>query len=204
MAAVGIGFDDFNEQTNAALTTQPDRRSIRLEIIDPAPHDASEARTLRTLGLLTRGALHEIANPLVALIGSAELALGDAVPGTKLHDRLALTHRTGVEIAGIVRALQAFVRSQAEPAGAFSLGAAAADAVALVSRVMPTHDATLAASGDATAVGSPGGARSRLVELLVEALNRQEPVIELAVGPEGAEAVVTATGGGELRLPLDA
>jgi signal transduction histidine kinase len=158
---------------------------------------------LRTLGLLTRGALHEISNPLVALAGSAELALGDAEPGTKLHDRLALMHRTGQEIAQIVRALQAFVRSQAEPAGAFSLGAAASDAVALVSRVLPTHDATLTASGDATAVGSPGEARSRLVELLVQALDREEPVIELAVRTEGAEAVVAATGGGELRLPAE-
>jgi C4-dicarboxylate-specific signal transduction histidine kinase len=152
--------------------------------------------------LLTRGALHEISNPLVALVGSAELALGDTEPGTKPHDRLALIHDTGTEIAQIVRALQAFVRGQAEPAGAFSLGAAAGDAVALVSRVLPTHDTTLAATGDATVAGSPGEVRGRLVELLVEALDRREPAIELAVRTEGAEAVVTATGGGELRLPL--
>ena len=48
----------------------------------------------------------------MGLIGSAELALDDAEPGTKLHERIALTHRTGAEIAGIVRALQAFIRLQ--------------------------------------------------------------------------------------------
>jgi two-component system heavy metal sensor histidine kinase CusS len=178
---------------------------IRLEIIDPPPHDAADARALRTLGLLTRGALHEISNPLVALVGSAELALADAEPGTKLHDRVALMHRTGREIAEIVRALQAFVRGQAEPDGPISLGAAAADAAALVTRVMPTHDVTLSAHGDASVVASPGGVRGQLVELLVEALGRdgRAGAIELRVETHGDEAVVTVTGGGELRLPLE-
>ena len=70
---------------------------------------------LATLGRLTRGALHEISNPLVALLGSAELALGDAEPGTKLHSRISLTQRTGAEVAEIVRALQAFIRLQSQP-----------------------------------------------------------------------------------------
>ena len=64
-------------------------------IIEPVQHDTEETRTLVTLGRLTRGALHELSNPLVALLGSAELALNDVEPGTKLHDRIALTHRTG-------------------------------------------------------------------------------------------------------------
>lgn len=159
---------------------------------------ADDTRALATLGRLTRGALHEISNPLVALLGSAELALADAEPGTKLHDRLALTHRTGTEIVEIVRALQAFVRMQSHPPEQLSVGEAAADAVALVARVLPTHDVELRASGDATVVAAPGELRCRLVELLVDAL--AEPgrggTVELVVG----HGVVTATGGGELRL----
>ena len=176
-----------------------------MESINPAPTDTAEARGLRTLGLLTRGMLHEVSNPLVALVGSAELALGGAEPGTKLHERIALTHRTGVEIAEIVRALQGFVRMQGAAAAPISLGEAAADAVALVSLVMPTHDATLTASGDATVRAAPGEVRGELVELLVDALSqpRRPTEIELAVGTEGGDAVVTATGGGELRLPLE-
>ena len=167
------------------------------------PYDVSEARSLATLGLLTRGALHEISNPLVGLIGSAELSLDDAEPGTKLHDRIALTHRTGSEIAGIVRALQAFIRLQDKPAGPLSLGQAAAEAVALVDLVLPTHDVTLTAAGDATVVAAPGEVYCALVELLVEALKRSESrgAIALTVRSEGDEAIVTATGGGELRLP---
>ncbi len=162
-------------------------------------HDTSEARAQQTLGLLTRGALHEIANPLLALVGSAELALADAEPGTRLHERIALIQRTGSEIAEIVRALQAFIRLQAEPPAELSVGTAAADAIALVTHVLPTHDVELRSSGDATVVAAPGRIRCALVELLVEALGRAErgAVVELVV----REGLVTATGGGQLQLP---
>jgi signal transduction histidine kinase len=165
--------------------------------------DASEARSLRTLGLLTRGALHEISNPLLALVGTAELALDDAAPGTKLRERIALTHRTGTEIAGIVRALQAFIRLQEEPAAPLSLGEAAVETAALVEVVLPTHDVTFTTSGDATVVAAPGEVRCAIVELLVEALERSgsRGTIDLTVRSEGSEVVVAATGGGELRLP---
>lgn len=157
-----------------------------------------DIRALATLGRLTRGALHELSNPLVALLGSAELALTDAEPGTKLHDRISLTQRTGTEVVEIVRALQAFVRMQSQPPEETSVGAAATDAVALVRRVLPTHDVELRASGDATVVAAPGELRRRLVELLLAALDdpARGATIELVVG----DGVVTATGGGELRL----
>src|SRR5687768_6800073 len=161
-------------------------------------NEVREAEALQTLGRLTRGALHEISNPLVALLGSAELALAEAQPGTKLHDRLSLTQRTGSEIVEIVRALQAFVRLQTAPEESVSVGDAAADAVALVSRVLPVHDVALSASGDATVVARPGELRRQLVELILDALAApgRGDTIELVVGDGG----VSATGGGELRL----
>ena len=167
------------------------------------PYDDRETRSLRTLGLLLRGALHEVSNPLVGLMGTAELTLDQAEPGTKLHDRIGLIHRTSTEIAGIVRALQAFTRLQDERPGAFSLGEAAAETVALVDLVLPTHNVTLTAAGDATVVAAPGDVRCSLVELLVEALERSDSrcAIALTVRSEGSEAIVAATGGGELRLP---
>jgi signal transduction histidine kinase len=170
---------------------------MRVGIIETMSNGTDETPALATLGRLTRGALHELSNPLVALLGSAELALGDVEPGTKLYDRIALTHRTGAEVVEIVRALQGFVRLQAEPPEALSVGAAAADAVALVTRVLPTHGVELSAHGDATAVAGPGEIRRRLVELLLDALDDPDrgDVIELVVG----NGVVTA-GGRELRL----
>jgi signal transduction histidine kinase len=180
------------------LASCPDQVQIREGIIERVSHDIDETRSLETLGRLTRGALHEISNPLVALLGSAELALGEVEPGTKLHDRIALTQRTGAEIVEIVRALQAFVRLQHEPPAQLSVGEAAADAVALVQKVLPTHDVELRASGDSTVVAAPGELRRRLVDLLVDALDDPERrgTIELVV----RDGIVTATGGGELRL----
>ncbi|HUH15688.1 MAG TPA: hypothetical protein VML35_07375 [Gaiellaceae bacterium] len=157
-----------------------------------------ESRALATLGRLTRGALHEIANPLVALVGSTELAAGETEPGSRLHDRIALAQRTAAEIAEIVKALQAFIRVQADPPTEVSVGEAASDAIALVARVMPIHDRALTASGDARVVAAPGELRRRLVELLLDALERvdSEAAIELEVSADA----VRATGGGEVRL----
>lgn len=139
-------------------------------------------------------------------MGSAELALVDTEPGTKLHERVALTHSTGTEIADIVRALQAFVRMQSRPPERLSLGQAAADAVALVTRVLPTHDVTLGAAGDATVLAAPGDVACALIDLLLDALEDGETKgsIELAVRTEAGEAIVTVTGGGELRFPAAA
>ena len=166
------------------------------------PNDARDTRTLQALGLLTRGALHEISNPLVGLLGSAELALDEAEPGTKLYERISLARRTGTEIAGIVRALQSFVRLQDLPAAELSVGEAATEAVALVQLVQPTHDVTLTSEGDATVVTAPGALRCSLVELLVDAIERSSArgEIALSVRPDGSDAVVEATGGGELRV----
>ena len=165
---------------------------MRVGIIEPVSYDTDDLRALATLGRLTRGALHELSNPLVALLGSAELALGEAEPGTKLHDRISLTQRTGTEVVEIVRALQAFIRIQSQPPEQLSVGAAAADSVALVQRVLPTHDVELRSSGDATTVAGPGEIRRRLVELLLDALDDpgRGEVIELIVG----DGVVTASG----------
>lgn len=165
--------------------------------------DAREMRGLQTLGRLTRGALHEISNPLVALVGSAELALADTEPGTKQHERVSLTASTGSEIAGIVRALQEFVRLQSQPPARLSLGQAAADAVDLVKRVIPTHDVTLGATGDATILAAPGDVACALVDLLVDVLDEAvaKGPIELTVRTEDGKAIVSATAGGELRFP---
>ena len=179
------------------------RATVRVKIIETVQFDAREMRGLQTLGRLTRGALHEISNPLVALVGSAELALGDTEPGTKLHERLSLTLDTGTEIADIVRALQAFVRMQSQPPKLLSLGQAATDAVALVTLVLPTHDVELSAAGDATVLAAPGDVACALVDLLADALEdgAAKGAVELAVRTENGVAIVTATGGGELRFP---
>jgi hypothetical protein len=97
-----------------------------------------------------------------------------------------------------VRALQAFIRLQGEPARSLSLSTAATEAIALVLKVQPSSETELRVSGDATVVARPGEIQRRLVEFLVDELQRAEPggTIELEV----RDGVVSASGGGELRL----
>jgi signal transduction histidine kinase len=167
-----------------------------------------EERALATLGRLTRGALHEIANPLLALVGTAEFALADADPGTKLHDRLELVNRMGLEIAEIVRALQRFAREQNEPPARFALADSAETAVALVRRVSAVRDLELAVRLEAEpeVVTAPGAVACALVDLLLDGLAGAEggDTVELVVSREGAEAVASVPGVGELRLPAEA
>jgi signal transduction histidine kinase len=168
---------------------------------------AQEERALATLGRLTRGALHEIANPLLALVGSAEFALADAEAGTKQHGRLALVHETGLEIAEIVRALQGFARDQHLPPTRLGLGDSADAAVALVRRVTAVGDVelTVRRESEPEIVAAPGAVSSALVDLLLDGLagaGRGETV-ELVVSQDGTDAVAAVAGAGELRLPAE-
>ncbi len=113
---------------------------------DPNTHvqgDLVEVGRLAALGRLTPGALHEIANPLVALLGTAELLLLDAERGTKGAERLELVLDTAREISAIVRALQAYSRDRAAPRGPVALDRLVAETVELVRRTSAVRDVAL-------------------------------------------------------------
>jgi two-component system, OmpR family, sensor histidine kinase TctE len=158
---------------------------------------------MATLGRLTRGALHEIANPLLALLGTAEFALADAEPGTKLHTRIELVRDTGAEIAEIVKALQAFARSSSEPQRRLSLVEAAETALALVLKVSAVRDVelTLRLDAEPSVEAAPGEVQRRLVDLLLDALAEADrgDVVELVVSEQDGWAVVSA-GGHHVRM----
>ena len=122
--------------------------------VKPAP----EAAQLATLGRLMPGALHELANPILALLGNAELAAAEAEPGTKLHERLETIQQTGLEISEIVRALQAYIRAQDAPVGQVGLAESASAAVALLRRVSSTRDVELSvrAAAQPQVLAQPG------------------------------------------------
>ena len=162
-----------------------------------------DERVLVVLGRLVQGALHEIANPLLALNGYAELALADAEGGPKLRSRLEVVQQTGQEITQIVRAMQSFVRLQHEAAAQLSLADATEAAAALVRRVVPLADERVVVSVvDAPEVRArPASVASVLVGLLLDALATTEhDLVEVVVSRDGGDAVATIAGGGELRL----
>ncbi|HWG56245.1 MAG TPA: hypothetical protein VNT58_06945 [Gaiellaceae bacterium] len=162
---------------------------------------------LRTLGRLTRGALHELSNPLLAVIGSAELALAAAEPGSKVHERLQLVHRTSLEIAEIVRALQGFTRERAAPPRPIPLGDAAAGAIRLVELVSAVRDVEvrLRRETEPVVVASPGDVAAALVSALLDAVTAAErdAVVQVVVTHAGGDAVVRVDGDDVLTVPLE-
>ncbi len=165
-----------------------------------------DAAQLEILGRLTRGALHELANPLLALLGNAELALaeGEAEVGTKLHRRLATIEQTALELSEIVRSLQAYLRTQDIPAGHVSVTESAEAAVALVRRVSAVRDVELIVRVDSApgVEAEPGEVLRSLVELVLDglALAERGDLVELVVGLRDGEAIASVAGTGEIRL----
>ena len=165
----------------------------------------TDEQHLATLGRLTRGALHEIANPLLALVGSAEFALTELEPDSKGYARVVTVHSTGLEIAEIIRALQGFTRLWKEPPRRLSLADAAAEAVALVRLVSatPDVDVLVRAEAEPRIHEAPGLVAVGLVELLLDAVATAQrgDVIELVVREEGGDAVAALAGVAEVRFP---
>jgi len=173
---------------------------VASDSVEPAPETAQ----LATLGRLMPGALHELANPILALLGNAELAAAEAEPGTKLHERLETIQQTGLEISEIVRALQAYIRAQDAPVGQVGLAESAAAAVALLRRVSSTRDVELSvrAAAQPQVLAQPGSVLRSLVELVLDrlAIAERGETIELVVSERHGAAIAAVEGGGTLRL----
>ena len=67
---------------------------------------------LTALGSLATSVVHELNNPLFAVLGLVEFLLRDAEPGTKAHSRLELIQSTGLEMKEVARALLDFAREE--------------------------------------------------------------------------------------------
>ena len=51
------------------------------------------------------GLVHQLNNPLFAILGHVEFALRDAEPGSATEERMRIIQRTGLEIKDILRNL---------------------------------------------------------------------------------------------------
>jgi signal transduction histidine kinase len=164
------------------------------------PHDRRlEAARLELLGGLLAPALHELANPLLALVGTTELLLDEAVE-PRVRERLELVHRTTDEIAGLVRSLQALVRERHEPERAVDLGAFARETASLAVRFSGVKDVDCEVSVDEDAGVVrvlPAVLRQAILALVLDAL-RSSPRggrVEIVAG-SSALVVSAGTGGG--------
>lgn len=128
------------------------------------------------LGRLVPGAVHELANPLLALVGTVELLLQEADPETRNGERLTVVKSTSDEVAAVVRSLQQLARERLEPVRRVDLAAFALETVELVRRLAGSRSVELAgrASGNASVVASPPQLRQALATLLLDAADAAE------------------------------
>jgi signal transduction histidine kinase len=156
---------------------------------------------LVALGQIAPGVIHEINNPLFAILGLLEFLLADAEPGTKTHQRLVLMQQSGMEIKDIVRAILDFSRERGgdEPV---DLGEVVHDAVALYQRTSVARDVELSVTESDEGMmvaASPAGIKVILLNLFT---NSEQALssggrIEVVLSRDGPDAVVSVSDGGQ-------
>ena len=72
-----------------------------------------QSQKLEAIGNLTGGIAHDFNNLLTAIIGNADLAIGDAGKDSPLYELLEEIREAGARAAGLTRQLLAFSRKQA-------------------------------------------------------------------------------------------
>jgi signal transduction histidine kinase len=163
---------------------------------DPPNGGDLEAARLELLGRLLPAALHELANPLVALVGTVELLLRDAEPGPA-HARLELVERTAEEIAALVRSLQRLTRERLEPRAELDLGSFTRETADLAVRFSGVKGigGEVRAPVSVTVVAEPPVLRQALLALLLDALQTASTDVEVEVDAGGVRVSAGAGGG---------
>ena len=156
------------------------------------PHPANgggalEAARLELLGRLLPAALHELSNPLVALVGTVDLLLAEAQPGPAAA-RLELVQRTAAEVTGLVRSLQRLTRERLEPPTELGLGAFTRETADLAVRFSNVKDVAcdVTVERDTSVHAASGLLRQALLALLLDA-------VQAAPSGGGVDVLVAGT-----------
>jgi signal transduction histidine kinase len=140
--------------------------------IDASEQELARLGKLLALGKLAPSVIHEINNPLFAILGLLEFLLAEAEPGTKTHQRLVLMQQSGLEIKEIVRTILDFARERNDERLKIDVGELARETVELFRRTSVARDVESrveVGTGPLTVVGSRHGLRVALLALLSNA-----------------------------------
>jgi len=159
-----------------------------------------EDARLALLGRLLPAALHELSNPLVALVGTVELLLADAEPGPT-RTRLELVERTAAEIAALVRSLQRLARERLEPEAEVDLGEFTRETAHLAVRFSGVKgiDCEVRVAEPMRLAARPAVLRQALLGLLLDALESASGAVDVEVDSRGVR-VASGAGGGRSSM----
>jgi two-component system, NtrC family, sensor kinase len=174
-------LDHLYGMSETAARTGPTRPS------DPV----IQAGKLAAIGELAAGVVHEINNPLFAILGHVEFALRDAQPGSATAERMQIIQRTGLEIKELVRSLLQFARGGSDEFRSLAVRDVCADAIRLLRLISAGRDVEIVERylGTPTPVwASPDQLKQIVLALL---LNAQQAMPEggtvtVEVEPRGA------------------
>lgn len=154
------------------------------------------------LGELTQGAVHELNNPLLAILGLVDLLVGDAEEGSRAERRLTVVRDTALEMRDVLRALLEFARDGGDARERVDLGDAVRQAVELVRRTASARDVELVEripQGTFAVLGNSSQLGQAVLHLLVNAYAALPAggKVLVDVEAEGERATVTVTDTGD-------
>lgn len=166
-------------------------------VVADADAGRDEAQRRETLGRLLPGALHELANPVLALRGTVELLLQETEPS---RERLEVVAAMAREVESVVTALQRLAREAVEPSTSLPLAAFVEDTAAVARRFTSAKDVALdvRTSGSESIEARPALLRTALLGPLLEALASAGPNGRVEIEVDGRRVLL---GGTELPLP---
>jgi signal transduction histidine kinase len=153
------------------------------------------------LGQLAPGVVHEINNPLFAILALLEFALPEAEPESKLRERLVLIRQSSLEIKAIVQTLLEFAREHPDERAALPLDEVAREAVELFlqTTLAPDVEAGLTAGpGPHVVTGSRNGLKLVFLSLLTNAQQAMPAggTVGIAIDREGGSVVAAVQDSG--------
>jgi len=98
-----------------------------------------QAQKMDSIGRLAGGIAHDFNNMLQVILGNADLALGEVVPGSILHGELKEIQKSAARSAELTRQLLTFARKQIFSAQDLDLNEALAGTTKMLQRVIGEH-----------------------------------------------------------------
>jgi two-component system NtrC family sensor kinase len=169
--------------------------------VQPADEHLAQIGHAYQLGRLVPGVIHEVNNPLFAVLGLLEQVLVDLGPGSPHERRLQLVEQSAVEIRDVVRALIGLAREPAGAPAAVELAPAVRATVELWERTSAARDvdATVEGAAGLTVLAAGRGISVPLLALLSNA-ERALPdggAIRVELADAGPDALVRVNDTGE-------